>query len=229
MELPTLPPFLDLTLFGILFYALHKCVFRSPILFGIVSLLLLAKVGHTQSIQADAFWLVFNLLLSASLLLGLFLAQRSANFFWLFSGLLLVEIFDLSLTPLLTSQGSLFYIWTILFDGVILFLLDRRTQIVRWMASVCRGELQRWAQVAAPHQRESYHEVFLMLIYWIYIIYSVLTLIEYVVYHHYGWPPGFFYKTYSLVKTPLNVVELGLLFYLTTGRAFTLFGRQPMH
>lgn len=230
MELHDLPPVLDLLVYGVLLYALHQCLFRFPKIYFFIAALILAKVNHTvYPARLDIFWTIFNLVFSASLLLGLFLARKSANFFWLFSGLLIIRGCDIVIYPILKNHGAFFYLWAILMDGLILFLMDRRTLVVSAMASVCRGELQRWAKAAEPYQRESYHEVMLMLIYWVSIIYSVLTGIEYVVYHHYGWPPGFFYKTYSLVKMPLAVIELFILFYLTTGRAVTLIGRQPMH
>lgn len=229
MELPAASPLVDLICYGALLYALHQCVFRFPKVYIVLSVIILAKVAHTISPHSNIAWTGFHISLVASMLLGVFLARKSANFFWLFSGMLIIKNIDIVIFPLLKKQGVYFYIWVICVDTVTLILLDQRTSIVRKMASVCRGELQRWAKAAEPHQRLSYQEGLLMIAYWIYIIYSALTLIEYVVYHHYGWPPGFFYKTYSTVKTPLNLMELAILFHLAIGRGITLFGRQRMH
>lgn len=214
-------PLLDLSVYGILLYAFHWCVFRSPYACAVISIIALGKVFHTSSGDSGSFWVGLNLALFACLWLGLFFTRKSPNYFWLFSGLLVIKFIDVSLHQWIRQQGAWFYAWMIIADILALILIDQRSNIVKWIARKGSGEAQRWAQAAEPYQDLAYQDLLLILLYWVVIIINLLTMSEYLIYEYTEWSPLFFYKLYPNLKLPLNLFELVILFNIATGHAIS--------
>lgn len=216
-------PLVDLMVYGSLLFVFHWCVYRHPKACAVIAVLAIIKGLHTFSSDADIFKLDFNKGFFVCLSIGLYLSRKSFNYLWLFTGLLVIKFFDVLLQPLFQSQGSWFYVWIIFLDALVLILLDQRHKFVSFIARQCWGGFSYSAQQALPLQRLSYQEVLLMATYWVYIVVSLLMLGEEVIFRNTQWSPDLIYTIYPLVKLPLNLFELAVLFNIATGHAICFY------
>lgn len=187
------------------------------------------RTQHALFIDTDSaiFWIGLNVAIFFSLCLGLYFTRRSPNYFWLFAGLLIIKLVDVSLLPWLRNQGIWLYAWYIFGDGLVLLLIARRNQFVYWLSSNSwLKKIRQWALSSQAHQKMSYQDICLIVIYSISIVVSLLIVGEYLINQHLGEVVSrLIYDHSSMVKVTLNIIELVLLFNIATGNAI-LYSRR---
>lgn len=209
----------DSLIYSFLLFAFHWLLMKKPKVSFFLGFIILAKVGHSISLNSNIAAQIFNFVTFLCLLICLFLSRKSPNFLWLFSGMVFIKLIDVSLHPWLRNQGAYYYLVVSIYDLAVLFLIMYRTLLVGMIASMRLGEFSRWGKAAIKYQKLSVQENILMAIYCMFVIINLISLGEKMVRDFTDFYPTIIHSLYPYAKLTLNLLELVLLMHIVSGHA----------